>query len=450
MGGDTPCLKKWSGLHCIENVNVLKPNIEGDTVKSGWRGVLIAIGPGVLMAGAAIGGSHLVASTQAGAKYGWQLLWLMLLVNLCKYPFFLYAQRYTAAAGETILHGYQRLGGGYLWAFFVLNILTTVVNIAGVGYITASLLTNFLPGSGDQDLTMLTGVVLAVCGALIIGGRYSALDKVGKLVVFVLAISTMVATVACLGHKSEVAADFVAPSIWQLASLGFIIPFMGWMPAPIEISVWPSMWMKSRELQTGHRITVRETMIDFHIGYVTTVVLAVFFLALGALILHGTGVEFAESGVKFASQLIGMYTETIGNWAYWIIAISAFSAMFSTVLTCVDGYPRAIAQSGILLSGKGQGLFRIIHTGCIVVSLAASFVVVKYYLSDLRSLLDFAMALSFVTAPFFAWINYRVICSDVVPEHFRPGPFMKFLSWGGLIFLTGFTVAWLVWQLKWI
>lgn len=55
------------------------------------------LGPGILLAGAAIGGSHLVASTQAGAHYGWSLVGILFLINLFKYPFFLYSQRYTAA-----------------------------------------------------------------------------------------------------------------------------------------------------------------------------------------------------------------------------------------------------------------------------------------------------------------------------------------------------------------
>lgn len=46
-----------------------------------------ALGPGIMMASAAVGGSHLVSSTQAGATYGWQLAMLILLVNLFKYPF---------------------------------------------------------------------------------------------------------------------------------------------------------------------------------------------------------------------------------------------------------------------------------------------------------------------------------------------------------------------------
>ena len=46
------------------------------------------LGPGLLFAGAAIGVSHLVQSTRAGADFGWGLLWALALSNLFKYPFF--------------------------------------------------------------------------------------------------------------------------------------------------------------------------------------------------------------------------------------------------------------------------------------------------------------------------------------------------------------------------
>lgn len=44
--------------------------------------LLKALGPGLLVACAAIGGSHLVWSTRAGAEFGWQLVGLVLLANL--------------------------------------------------------------------------------------------------------------------------------------------------------------------------------------------------------------------------------------------------------------------------------------------------------------------------------------------------------------------------------
>lgn len=91
-----------------------------EVAKSGSRGIshyMQVLGPGILGAAAAIGGSHLVASTQAGARFGWQLIGLILLVNLLKYPFFQIGARYTMAADETLIQGYDRIGRGYLYLF---------------------------------------------------------------------------------------------------------------------------------------------------------------------------------------------------------------------------------------------------------------------------------------------------------------------------------------------
>ena len=52
------------------------------------KGLMNRLGPGLLFAGAAIGVSHLVQSTRAGADFGFGLIWALALSNLFKYPFF--------------------------------------------------------------------------------------------------------------------------------------------------------------------------------------------------------------------------------------------------------------------------------------------------------------------------------------------------------------------------
>ena len=71
-----------------------------------WR----ALGPGVLFAGAAIGTSHLVQSTRAGALFGLGFLGIIIFANLIKYPAFSFGPAYTAATGESLIDGYARLG----------------------------------------------------------------------------------------------------------------------------------------------------------------------------------------------------------------------------------------------------------------------------------------------------------------------------------------------------
>ena len=52
------------------------------------RNKFAQFGPGLLYAGAAVGVSHLVQSTRAGAAFGFQLLAVVILVNVIKFPIF--------------------------------------------------------------------------------------------------------------------------------------------------------------------------------------------------------------------------------------------------------------------------------------------------------------------------------------------------------------------------
>ena len=76
--------------------------------QSTWRSKIKAMGPGILMASAAVGGSHIVSSTQAGGSYGWSLLLLVILANVFKYPFFRFGAEYTADTGKTLVEGYPK------------------------------------------------------------------------------------------------------------------------------------------------------------------------------------------------------------------------------------------------------------------------------------------------------------------------------------------------------
>ena len=103
---------------------------------------LKTLGPGILFASTAIGVSHLVQSTRAGAEYGFDLLWLVLLTNLLKYPFFEYGSRYANATGTSLIDGYKRIGNWMLWLYFVITIASMFFVTAAVGAVTAGFLDN--------------------------------------------------------------------------------------------------------------------------------------------------------------------------------------------------------------------------------------------------------------------------------------------------------------------
>jgi Mn2+/Fe2+ NRAMP family transporter len=393
-----------------------------------------ALGPGILVACAAVGGSHLVWSTRAGAQFGWSLVWLVLLANLLKFPFFLFGQRYTSATGESLLAGYHRHGVVYVWIFLLINVLTGTINIAGVGMLSGALLAGY--GITGASVQLLTVGLIVVCALFILFGHYNLLDGLAKVIIAFLAISTLAAVAFAIPSRSATLPGFDAPSPYNWASFAFIVSLLGWMPAPIDLSAWSSLWMFSRKEQTGHFATVRESAIDFYIGYVSTTILALLFVALGALVMFGTGESFSNKGIAFSHQFVDLYTATIGDWSYFLILSAAFVTMFSTTLTCVDGYPRSLAACCALIGNLSLKRFVQIHRIWIVVSVVISAIVVSFFVKNLLQLLTFAALVSFLTSPVLAFINYKVMNGNNVAINNRPGPFLKYISWAGLAFFA--------------
>lgn len=138
---------------------------EENSQVSSWHSKLRALGPGILMASAAVGGSHIVASTQAGAIYGWQLAIIIILANLCKYPFFRFGVHYTLSTNESLLQGYQRKGNLYLGVFFILNVFAAMVNTAAVSIICAAILKFIFMAVGVNfavSIPMASTMVIAI------------------------------------------------------------------------------------------------------------------------------------------------------------------------------------------------------------------------------------------------------------------------------------------------
>lgn len=400
------------------------------------------IGPGLLMAGAAIGVSHLMQSTRAGATFGFQLVGLVLAANLFKYPFFEYGHRYAAATGESLLHGYLRLGRGVLWLFFVLNTVTAVISIAGVTLVTAALAQNlFRLGLGT---TLWSAVLMATAAALVIVGHYRSLDLAMKVMMSVLFVATICALVAAVWHGPVALPGFDGPTPWSLASLGFLIALMGWMPAPIELSVWQSLWIGARDQAAGRRTSVADARLDFNFGYALTTVLAVVFLSLGALVMYGSGEQFATSNVAFASQLVSLYGTTLGSWARPVVATAALMAMASTTLTVIDAYPRSLAVTQSLLRRADARRDRRLHAAWMAATCVLALVLIHSFSGRFTELVDLATIIAFLAAPVFAAMNMRLIGSRHLEPADRPGRALRLLAATGMVFLSGFSLVYLV------
>lgn len=401
-----------------------------------------ALGPGLIMAAAAVGVSHLVQSTRAGADYGFALIWAVVLANIFKYPFLEYGPRYAIIAQESLIEGYKKLGNWAFWIFVVFTVATMFTVQAAVTIVTASLAAE-LTGIILNPLAW-SAIILTICILILVAGQYSALDSAIKLIMVVLTISSLVAIFVAFINV-DVSPKPASPSIWTVSGVSFLIALMGWMPIPIDGSAWHSLWTLERIKQTGKRPSLKDSLFDFKLGYIGAGVLAVCFLTLGALVMFGSEESFASSGGAFAQQLVNIYTSSLGDWAYIIIIVCAFTTMFSTTLTVTDAYPRVSRQILANISSKFDVTSVKSYRYFIVVISLFSLVVLFLAGSRFTFMIDLATTLSFLTAPVLAFINYRLVMSKHFPKEHQPPTWLRILSWAGILFLSSFALVYAYW-----
>ena len=402
-----------------------------------------SIGPGLMMAGAAIGVSHLVQSTRAGANFGWELLIVVLIANFFKYPFFEIGHRFTTATQKNLLEGYSEMPHSktYLRLFFVLNVISAVIAIAAVTLVTALLVQDLFSGNISAGLISLG--ILLFCFLLITIGRYQLLDSLMKvmMVVLVLCVSTAFGY-ALMTYTPPVNPPVLEGLSW--ANLAFLIALMGWMPAPIEISVWQSLWIQSKAQNNGHTMSPAEGKWDFNFGYILTIVMAIVFLGLGATLMFGRGAEFSASSAGFAKQLLEMCTHGLGPAFKPVVTAAAIAAMFSTTLTLFDAYPRSLHACFELIrkekTSKGNSHFNL-KDKCIWLGTfgALAIFVIFALVGQLKTLVDLATTVAFLAAPFFAYLNYKLVFNDSFPKEHKPNQAFQWLAKFGLCFLTIFS-----------
>lgn len=406
------------------------------------KNIFSLLGPGIVWAATSIGVSHIVQATRAGADYGFALLGFILLAHVIKYPFFLFGPTYSALTGKSLLHGYKTIGNWAFYLYLTLTLMTMFSVEAGVTIVTSALAYNLF---GDLlTVSQWAGVILSLVTVILIIGHYKLLDLSLKwlMVVFTfLSLTALVVAISNLGLSP--AHNPVTINLTNAASIAFIVALMGWMPTTIEISVWHSIWTLARFKVFGEE-TAKKAVIDFNIGYVTSLVLGFVFVWIGALLMFGQGTTFAASAGAFAGQLVQLYSSALGDGSWLLMALVTFLALFSTTFAVSDGFPRVWKQAYVLSDFKNPIDSTKIYALVLILLAVGSWIIISSFTKDIKALIDFVTTVSFVSAPIYAWLNYKVMMS--LDKSQQPKGIFKIYTLISLLMLTTFSIYFLIWK----
>lgn len=391
-----------------------------------------------MFAALAVGISHLVQSTRAGADYGLTLGLLIIFVSMVKYPAFRFGAMYASATGKSLLDNYRRQGRHATIAFILAVSVDAFIGTVAVTLVTAGILKNILH-VGLADLTV-TFLLLATGAVLLLSGHYRYLEKVTKIFVIGFCLATVIAALLVITKVDPAVTDWTAPVVFNKPGILFMIAVAGVMPTALTVSVFHSEWVVAKGETLGRGVTSREASFDFDIGYLGTLFLALCFLFMGTVLMFNADVTPANSPTGFAAQLIDMFTQALGNWARVIISIAALAVMLSSVLALLDGCPRTVAR---VIQEWRTGEYNAsastmtrLYAILLIIQIIGGSLILILFMKSFTGFIDFSTSVAFLAAPFLAYFNHRAMTADEIPVELQPGPLMRAWSVLGIILLA--------------
>ena len=458
------------------------------------RGLARHFGPGLILMMTGIGTSHLVTAPVAGGRFEYALLWCIPLAYVFKYYGFEMAFRFTNATGRSMLDAYTTAPGKWpVYYVLVTTLIQCALGQAGRLAAAAAVLyyvfSEFL-GLGLPSWVFGLGLgVLSV--AIILYGRYAAVELATKVLAGILFVSTVGVYVIEPAPLSAMGRFFtveIPAGSWLV-----IASFLGLLPTGIDVSLQASEWGKAKRVGMGRirdelearglarpfdafssskqdlsvdvaalpahaqeycRRWFRIGILDFTLGHIVSFVLAVIFLLLAAVWLYPA--EVAGTGV--IGEIARIFTDSIGPEMMFVFIGGAFAATFSTAFNYFDGWPRVVAACCRNLFRSTAGLSGIaadgltarhrsawfseynIYRATMLYSLLAAVAIIAGYERPVQLVL-LSSALAYFIAPVIFFLNVYY-CITIIPKTdaaFYPSRPVIWFSWISLTVFTGMT-----------
>ena len=476
-----------------------------DLPKTDLRSLFKSFGPGMILMMTGIGTSHLVTAPAAGGRFEFALLWCIPVAYVFKYYGFEMAFRFTHATGRSMLDAYATAPRKWpLWYVLITTLLQCAIGQAGrlaaasavVYYFFEEYLAIGLPtlsiGRLVLDPIAIYGVLLGgIAVAIILVGKYAALEVVTKLLALMLFVSTVAVYFAEPAPISALGRFFIIET--PEGSWLIVAAFLGLLPTGMDVSLQASEWGKAKKVgmgrirehleQTGMapafdpltspasdlrvdtsalpahareycRRWFRIGLWDFGLGYVVSFVIATIFLLLSAVWIYPNPVE----GNAVIGEIAGMFTRSVGPGMMVIFLTGAFAATFSTAFNYFDGWPRVVGaccrnlfRSTAALSGIARedldserrrrwysefNIYRLTMAYSLIASVA---IIAGFQRPVLLVLVASALALFIAPVVYFLNLYY---CLTVIPRTdrlFYPSTLVRWFAGLSLLVFTGLT-----------
>ena len=313
--GLRPPLGYWSWL---------TPHSTEQSTAPRWK----IIGPGLVVAATGVGAADLVATLIAGQKFGYTLLWCVVVGCIMKIVLVEGAGRYSLATGRTIFEGWRSLGAWTTWYFAPYIVIWGFVYGAAAMAGTGLALTGLVGGLSTTWWGILSGLLGLV---LVWTGRYSVFEKVLAALVGIMFVTMVGAALLTLPNLGELLTG-LAPRIPD-GGLVNTLALAGGVGGTITLAAY-GYWLREKGWDTPRYMRVMR--IDNTVAYVVTGIFVLATLVVGAELLYSTSVAI-ESGDQGLVDLGVVLQDRYGQWAGKVFLLGFWAAAMSSLVGVWNG-----------------------------------------------------------------------------------------------------------------
>lgn len=330
-----------------------------------WLGILMAIGPGIVVTGSVIGSGELINTPVQAARFGFVLLWAVVLSCVVKCFLQVEIGRHALVHNRTpfdalnALPGPKWRGTSWIGMVFVAGSLLTTAALAGILRATAGLLHSMMPiaSTTAHSVDLWTWIVFAVSFVLLWRGTYNNLEKFVGILVGVFSLSVVVGLVLIQGTEFRISTQDVLSGLTfsfgehdrQLAAIA-VVSLLGALGATgNELFMYP-YWILEKgyaqyvgrpdddEWLLRARGWIRVLQVDVFVCTALATVTTLGYFLIGGAVFYGSGQDLA--GDEIIDRLSSMYTNTYGEWSKGLFLAGAFCTLFSTLIVGTAAFAR--------------------------------------------------------------------------------------------------------------
>jgi Mn2+/Fe2+ NRAMP family transporter len=408
-----------------------------------WRGrtllFLAVVGPGIITANVDNDAGGILTYSQAGAQYGYLLLWTMIPITMALIVVQEMSARMGAVTGKGLSDLIREEFGLRITFLMMLGILIT--NFGNV-------VTEFIGIATSLELFGLSRyITVPVCAVIVwlivVKGQYKSVEKIFLAASFFYITYIFAGVLSHPVWKDATLATIKPPALHafgQQAYLFMVIGVVGTTIAP-----WMQFYLQSSVVEKGvTRRGLRASRWDVITGCIFTDVVAWFIIVACAatLFVHG------YRDIKYAADAAQALKPLAGQYAYILFAVGLFNASLfaasilplSTAYTVCEGLG---FESGVDQKFSEAPVFYWLYT----LLIAAGAAVLLIPGLPLIKIAVLSQVVNGVVLPFVLIFMLLLINKkDLMGEYVNSGLF-NVIAWVTTVVMIGLSLAWF-WTLR--